>query len=438
MILTIINLAIFRVYLCKKKDTHIFVTRLHSRYSTVKQLIHSCHKELGLSEDQMAVRNDRLFYRESEVEPWQHLGEDDIYCGFLKQKIGVGKQDLRIRLKAAEKKTFSSYKNLNEVMNLYGYADFESIPTFALGQLHIEDKNAHITVCVETLKARLGSFGARFENEAISREFISPVLVAAVLLVPKTRIRAEISVATKVNKGRYDYSIYRDKELICICEAKEEKINAGYAMNIMQCQSALDENRRKRKRDDDFDFVYGIVATAERWYYTMVVSGKRLCVGDTNDTLPLTKKALTDDATLYKAVRKTVGKIAWMLQDRSVEPAAKRQRVEMDAREVSVEEWKPGIVQEATDKRVPEKRKAEEATDMGDTIVVKELTGAVQQTTDIKDTGVEDTTEAQPTTDVPQTTTTARKVQKRTAKITTTMRGRSTTDEPRRSGRTRR
>ena len=48
----------------------------------------------------------------------------------------------------------------------YKYTTIDKLPTFAPGELHIEDSDGHIAVCVETIKERLGGVGTCLENKA--------------------------------------------------------------------------------------------------------------------------------------------------------------------------------------------------------------------------------------------------------------------------------
>ncbi|CAB4374036.1 unnamed protein product [Rhizophagus irregularis] len=53
------------------------------------------------------------------------------------------------------------------------------------------------------------------------------------------------------SEGRVDYTIKCIKELIAITEGKQYQI-IGFAQNVIQCESAYQTNKRKRKADDAF------------------------------------------------------------------------------------------------------------------------------------------------------------------------------------------
>ncbi|CAJ0833450.1 5975_t:CDS:2 [Entrophospora sp. SA101] len=71
----------------------------------------------------------------------------------------------------------------------------------------------------------------------------------------------------------------------------------GIAMNIVQLNSSLQENSRKRKQKKELNYTYGIVTTGTTWWYIMFVDeGKDSLVytsankGD--DTIPLGNEVL--------------------------------------------------------------------------------------------------------------------------------------------------
>ena len=154
------------------------------------------------------------------------------------------------------------------------------------------------------------------------------MLLAAVLLVPRTRLDVELTVVGDDNQGRVDYSMTKGTELICISEAKAADMDEGTVMNLMQCQGAIHLNKLKRKRDE-FEYVYGVTTTGRTWRYIMLTSDKEVYRTQYEDMIPLDTYATQDDKALRAAVEKVVATVAWMLEDRiqSDAPAAKRQRV---------------------------------------------------------------------------------------------------------------
>ncbi|PKY25647.1 hypothetical protein RhiirB3_388930 [Rhizophagus irregularis] len=67
------------------------------------------------------------------------------------------------------------------------------------------------------------------------------------------------------------------EDLICITEDKQHKVPVGFVQNIKQLQSAYETNKRKRKRgDDDFDYLYGIVTTGRDWHFLLYIQSNLL------------------------------------------------------------------------------------------------------------------------------------------------------------------
>ena len=87
-------------------------------------------------------------------------------------------------------------------------------------------------------------------------------------------------------------------------------------MNIMQCQGALQEARRKRKHgENEFDYIYGITTTGKDWRYILLTSENKIYKGIAQVIdLDRDKLGTTDYEVLLKeSVAKTVKTIAWML-----------------------------------------------------------------------------------------------------------------------------
>ncbi len=95
-------------------------------------------------------------------------------------------------------------------------------------------------------------------------------------------------------------------------------------------------NRRKRKReDDDFDYLYGIVTTARDWHFLLYSPNEISQASEVPFTIEFNKKALNKESeeyqTLYNGVKKVLGMVVGMLIDRAraeeEKPEVKRARV---------------------------------------------------------------------------------------------------------------
>ena len=294
--------------------------------ATLSDFTLDCYNLVGPLEE--SVEYFKIFYHLSDEENWILLGDDETLHQLLQKLAPKTDPILYIKLEMPKKKPYSSYKSLSKVLQKFNYSSLGDVPQFFPQQISIPDGNKHLEACIEAIKRKLRTFCSDFQNESVSREFISPVLVTAALLVPGTRIYSEMFVIGDENQGRVDYSISGKGGLLCICEAKESDIRRGTATNIIQCQGALQENRRKQK-GHELDYIYGIVTTALSWRYLILKSDGRGFQAGHMDTLPLVNTSIDNDKDLQAAVVKTVATIAWMLQNRVQvdEPPAKRQRI---------------------------------------------------------------------------------------------------------------
>ena len=112
------------------------------------------------------------------------------------------------------------------------------------------------------------------------------------------------------------------EDLICITEDKQHKVPVGIAQNIKQLKSACETNKRKRKRgDDDFDYLYGIVTTGRDWHFLLYSPRKISKASDTAYSIEFTKKALDPNSNSYKSlcnsVKEVLGVIVGLLKDRA-------------------------------------------------------------------------------------------------------------------------
>ena len=114
----------------------------------------------------------------------------------------------------------------------------------------------------------------------------------------------------------------------------------GFAQNLVQCESALQVNKNKRKRKsgeafgEDYDYIYGIVTTATEWYFILFASDGISCTSKNPLNIRFTESALEEgseeEKELCKNVKRVMEVIVGLLKDRvdvEKEPAMKKQRV---------------------------------------------------------------------------------------------------------------
>ena len=166
-------------------------------------------------------------------------------------------------------------------------------------------------------------------NEAIRCEYISTILHACICIVKQhtgkeISLKPQLEVVGEENAGRVDYAVKALEELICITEGKKYEIAIGFAQvfindflcllffhivqklimffiskNILQCESALQTNKKKRKASDafreDYDYLLGIVTTATEWYFLLYTSEGILCTSQREYHISLTKAVAKEE-----------------------------------------------------------------------------------------------------------------------------------------------
>jgi hypothetical protein len=99
---------------------------------------------------------------------------------------------LDLKLEVSKRGRFSTYTNVDDVLDNFNIVGgLGGLPGFRPRTINIQMNDLHFEHCMENLKEKLRAFGYA---EASAREFISPVLVAAVLLVSGARLPVESSV----------------------------------------------------------------------------------------------------------------------------------------------------------------------------------------------------------------------------------------------------
>ncbi|CAG8494021.1 5452_t:CDS:2 [Scutellospora calospora] len=180
-----------------------------------------------------------------------------------------------------DKKYFSSYKNLREVLQKHG-----------------------------------------IDNDEV---------LSAVNSVPNTILRSQFEIIGDVSAGRVDYAIKKIypqligsgfEEIICVTEAKQIDIKVGVAQNLMQLEGSLDLNKNKKRKLDELysdqvysEYIYGIVSTSTDWYFLKHTPDQIFC-SQASDYIPLVTTQLNNDEDLRKGIKTVLGKIIWMLKDR--------------------------------------------------------------------------------------------------------------------------
>ena len=182
-------------------------------------------------------------------------------------------------------------------------------------------------------------------NEAMRCEYISIILhtslpIVRVLTGKGLTLSPQQEIVGGENTGRVDYRIKNLEELICITEGKQSDMGMGLAQNLVQCESAMQVNQRKRSAGGEgLDYVYGIVTTASEWIFIRFATDGISCTSQRPHHIRFVKSALQagseDDKLLCKNVREVVEVIVGLLKDRvnlECGTEVKRQRVEAEGK----------------------------------------------------------------------------------------------------------
>ncbi|POG58210.1 hypothetical protein GLOIN_2v1732611 [Rhizophagus irregularis DAOM 181602=DAOM 197198] len=171
-------------------------------------------------------------------------------------------------------------------------------------------------------------------NEAIRCEYISAILHACINIVreltgKKISLNPQFEVVGEKNTNR----------LICITEGKQYQIAIGFAQNVIQCESALQTNKRKQKADDTFgeeyDYLFGIMTTATEWHFLLYIPNGLFCTSRNPLNIHFVESALEEDSEdekeLYKNVKRVMEVIVGLLKKRvdvEKEPKNKKAKVQ--------------------------------------------------------------------------------------------------------------
>ncbi|PKC04053.1 hypothetical protein RhiirA5_422817 [Rhizophagus irregularis] len=215
-------------------------------------------------------------------------------------------------------RAFSSYKtkkDLSEVLRKYGIDGngIGAISQFPPKTYSLENEDKELKQCIRELKRRLSNMGSVVADSNEAMRFIG-----------------------EESTSHVDYAIKALEELICITEGKSYQVNISFAQNLIQCESALQVNKKKRKTlEDNFDYIYGIVTTATEWYFILYTTGKISCTSQDPLNIRLVRSALNENSEaekeLCKNVKRVMEVIVGLLKDRlevEREPSKKKKRVQ--------------------------------------------------------------------------------------------------------------
>ncbi|KAF0492563.1 crinkler family protein [Gigaspora margarita] len=293
---------------CNRRDRIVLIIYYSLTELTLKLLQEHVQKEfkfLATTHDEIVIKYNKSI-----------LSNDVTMRSIFKTKENI---ELIVTL---DKKCFSSYKNLREVLQKHGIDNDEvrSILVFFPNCENEENYKEEFEDCVKEIKARLSAIGnVGDQNKAQRSHFITSILVSAVNSAPNTILRLQFEIIG-------DWF----EEIIYITEAKQIDIKVEVAQNLMQLEGLLDSNKNKKHKLDELypdqaysEYVYGIVSTGTDWYFLKHTPDQIFC-SQVSDHIPLVTTQLNNDEDLRKGIKTVLGKIIWILKDR--DRSNKRQR----------------------------------------------------------------------------------------------------------------
>ncbi|PKY45850.1 hypothetical protein RhiirA4_542898 [Rhizophagus irregularis] len=210
-------------------------------------------------------------------------------------------------LKEKPKRAFSSYLSLKEVLAKYNLVSEGIIPLFIPQTYEIKEDNKHFVLCMTDINLRLQSYGTLVMTslESMRNEYVSTIL--------HTALRIAEDTTNKKFSMKPEYEITGDESadgsimqssLIYVTEDKvQQKLTEGFAQNIKQLESSYETNKRKRKRGDDyFDYLYGIVTSARDWHFLLYSPGEILQASKAPFSIEFTEESLVENSEEYQTL----------------------------------------------------------------------------------------------------------------------------------------
>eukprot|EP01040_Poterioochromonas_malhamensis_P003476 gene3476-3713_t len=182
------------------------------------------------------------------------------------------------------------------------------------------------------LTRRVNAFSNALRSETTMREFISPFLISAVLIVGNIDFYCERSLRGSRANGAVDYvAIYR-AFIICVTEAKKLEIEKGVSQNIAQMKASRESfqvheaTKRHKKRNfkeviNEAAYLHelpssGIISTGEQWQFLRYEFIEERWNVFSSDILEISLSEFRDEANevhLKKSITNILLKIAGLL-----------------------------------------------------------------------------------------------------------------------------
>lgn len=234
--------------------------------------------------------------------------EVELTSEYLDEFVKSGRDKLQITAQN-EQKGFSLYTQLSDALTVCGdqitvFEDVDVRLLFDAYNLEPDDETRQEEIMEEiqharTTLAKLAPVAPLAVQglEATSRLYIDPVLLASARIVGEIKLYVEKKISGKRANGPVDYVFIFNKKIICVTEAKYQKLKEGLAQNVAQMAVVREIRGSKRKIDfisqdegntseDESDSgsipIYGIATTAKSWIFSLL-QDDQLRISDTID-----------------------------------------------------------------------------------------------------------------------------------------------------------
>ncbi|RIB00496.1 hypothetical protein C2G38_1185049 [Gigaspora rosea] len=157
-------------------------------------------------------------------------------------------------------------------------------------------------------------------NESERTEFVSVILRDIVSTFARSEsitLRKEYDLSCTNGNGRVDFAIVQGGHILCVIEVKNHDLENGFCQNLVQAQTACQTNneRSKKRKHNELEYVYGLVTTGEKWFLTMVTSDSRVGVASEPICIRLSNADI-DDGAIKEDLRALFSAVIAMLSDK--------------------------------------------------------------------------------------------------------------------------
>ncbi|RIB28309.1 hypothetical protein C2G38_2158320 [Gigaspora rosea] len=246
------------------------------------------------------------------------------------------------KIKTQRLKPYSSYKtgkDLVEILKEHGIigTSIGDIPQFTPEPYNISEYDDILNLCMTNLKHKLSILGALVDddNEAKRCEYVKCILDSEIIIVKRiTRKQvtrySQVIVTEKDNTRIVEYVIKYLSELISITEGRFWKMTEGFIQNLIQFQNAFQVNKHIISNAfEEKDYIYGIVTTADVWYFLKYSNKGVFCTSKNPHKFVLSDFALNDpneELILRNHVKRVIEVIVGLLIDKleNTEPPIKK------------------------------------------------------------------------------------------------------------------